>query len=203
MNIPGITRDSRIFQKKLPKADENSKNVETMIAVIGIVATVLSGFIGGKVAADASIAAVREQLDTSSAEADRSKKAEVYSEYLKAVDSYVTASNLIRFSPDFEVVPNPEKVGETAVSLPADLATNYYSAKSAMNGRYSDMFAFGSNDAHEKASALISYLPEFNAGADDPKSGLKFDVAKYSNAYEDFLLLYRQEMQRDRAQKSE
>lgn len=177
------------------------RSPDRIVAVVGILATLLGSLVGSlvgaKISADAALGAVETQISATAVREHRDKVSQVYSDYLKAVDAYVSASDFLKNPGMVETVPVPAATEGVGLNVSQDAYGRYENARSSLQGRATDLFAFGSENAWKAHLTLFATLPKLFAPGEPPAEGLKYDVKVYEEAYLGFVRIYCREVASD------
>jgi hypothetical protein len=171
------------------------------VAIVGIAATLIGSLVGSlvgaKISADATIGGVETQISASSDKERREKVSQVYSDYLKAVDAYVSATNFLRSPGILEPVPIPTASGGVGIRVQENSYDRYETARSNMQGRINDLYAFGTPEAWEVNLLLQATLPQLFAPGRTSIEALTYDTKAYEAAYLKFTRIYCREVASD------
>jgi hypothetical protein len=175
-----------------------SNKLDRTVAIFGIAATLVGSLVGSlvgaKISADATLGGVETQISASSAKERRDKIAQVYSDYLKAVDAYVSSTEYLRSPGAVTEVPVPTASGGVGLSVPESAFNRFESARSDMQARANDLYAFGSDDSWNASLELIATLPQLSVDGKVSTKALDYNREAYKIAYLKFTRIFCREV---------
>ncbi|MFJ6281684.1 hypothetical protein ACIQHF_01340 [Pseudarthrobacter oxydans] len=157
------------------------------MAITGIIATLVGSLWSARIAADAALSGVRTQIASETAKESREKVARVYSDFLSAADAYAQAS--VEMSVAVGVY-DMDRLSPTSQEIFKEAYKQFQTARSAMQSRTNDLYAFASREAWDASITLKNSLPEAFTPYEDDGGALKYDRGKYEQAYRTFQRQY-------------